>query len=306
MQCDSNLAIADFNEVIRLDPNHVKAYDRRGLVYEERGKKGDYDLAIADFTEVVRLAPNYLTAYFNRGTVYCKKRDYNHAIADFNAAIRIGKFSTEVPKGHPFLPVGNYVTEKSQIVNAQETLKTLKATSSNPSDVQAYESLIKNATKRRFAGRKTSPILGGISGLLLLFGLEKLSEKITGLALLSGKVIGIIWLLSAVLYIFGSRPMIYLTNKRFLHKLKKYSTIDTINDSGDLQKINFLFGYIFLPILAIINTISNYIIPDKMIRLYEKSAKKGGYWKLKDTLIVVYWVFVSLFALFIIIFSLMR
>ena len=51
--------------------------------------RGDYDRAIADYTEVLRLQPKAATAYNNRGLAYYQKREYDRAVADYTEAIRI-------------------------------------------------------------------------------------------------------------------------------------------------------------------------------------------------------------------------
>ena len=45
-------ALADFNEVIRLDPKDAKAYHNRGIAYE---KKGDKAKAEADLEQAKKL-----------------------------------------------------------------------------------------------------------------------------------------------------------------------------------------------------------------------------------------------------------
>ena len=57
-------AIADFTEVIRLDPKAAHAYTGRGGAWSERA---EYDKAIADFTEAIRLDPKDADAYTDRG-----------------------------------------------------------------------------------------------------------------------------------------------------------------------------------------------------------------------------------------------
>jgi tetratricopeptide (TPR) repeat protein len=83
---DTDSAIADFTEAIRLDPNYKHAYENRGTAYQ---KKGDNDRAIADFTEAIRLDSKSAFAYNGRGYAYKNKADYDHAIADFTEAIRL-------------------------------------------------------------------------------------------------------------------------------------------------------------------------------------------------------------------------
>ena len=82
---DYDRAIADYNEVIRLDPIYAKAYCDRGNAWRN---KGDLDRAIADYNEAIRLDPKAKT-YNNRGIASRAKGDLDRAIADYNEAIRL-------------------------------------------------------------------------------------------------------------------------------------------------------------------------------------------------------------------------
>jgi tetratricopeptide (TPR) repeat protein len=79
-------AIADCNEAIRLNHNFAVAYYNRGIVYR---LKGDYDKAIDDYSEAIRLKPDSVNVYIERGHAYDHKRDYDRVIADFNEVIRL-------------------------------------------------------------------------------------------------------------------------------------------------------------------------------------------------------------------------
>jgi tetratricopeptide (TPR) repeat protein len=89
---DHALAIQDFNEAIRLNPNDANFYRNRGAEYYS---ELDYDHAIQDFNDAARLNPNFAFAYYDlgnayagRGVAYANKDDYGHAIQDFNQAIQ--------------------------------------------------------------------------------------------------------------------------------------------------------------------------------------------------------------------------
>ncbi len=59
-----DIALADYNEAIRLDPNEASVYNSRGVAWRA---KQEYDKAIADYSEAIRLDPTYALAYCNRG-----------------------------------------------------------------------------------------------------------------------------------------------------------------------------------------------------------------------------------------------
>ncbi|MDH6083955.1 tetratricopeptide repeat protein, partial [Umezakia ovalisporum] len=59
------------------------AYHNRGVVY---GDQEEWDLAVADYTQAIKLNPNDAGAYHNRGVVYGKLGDINKAREDFQRA----------------------------------------------------------------------------------------------------------------------------------------------------------------------------------------------------------------------------
>ncbi len=75
--------IADCNEVVRLDPEYVRAYVSRGNAY---GLKGDFDRAIESLGKAIELDPNDADAYINRAIAYLHKDDRIRAIADLEKA----------------------------------------------------------------------------------------------------------------------------------------------------------------------------------------------------------------------------
>lgn len=81
-----DLALADFNEAIRLDPKYATAYSSRGNLW---GDRGDNDKAIADHSEAIRLNPKLAPAYSNRGVSWMAKGEHDRALADLNEAIRL-------------------------------------------------------------------------------------------------------------------------------------------------------------------------------------------------------------------------
>jgi len=84
-------AAADFTEVIRISPELAKAHRcrvrrNRGLAYR---KQGEYDKALADYDEVIRLHPTFARAYHDRAMVHAARRDYDRAIEDYTQAVQL-------------------------------------------------------------------------------------------------------------------------------------------------------------------------------------------------------------------------
>ncbi len=132
---NDDLALADYNEAIRLDPKYAPAFIERGLVYE---RKNDVSRAIADFGESIRLDPKGIltsTAYFQRGIIYMQIGDYNRAIADFTELIRRGNAATSLNlRGEAYMKLGQYDRAIAdfdaairQIPNFQEAIKNRAA-----------------------------------------------------------------------------------------------------------------------------------------------------------------------------------
>ncbi|MGK7892694.1 MAG: tetratricopeptide repeat protein, partial [Xenococcus sp. (in: cyanobacteria)] len=114
------LAEADFNKAIELNPQDNKAYNNRGILYSSQGKlelaeanynkaiklypqdaivhynrgllydnQGKVELALADYTKAIEFNPQYAPAYDNRGIVYANQGKLELAEADFNKAIEL-------------------------------------------------------------------------------------------------------------------------------------------------------------------------------------------------------------------------
>ncbi|AKE65017.1 TPR domain protein, putative component of TonB system [Microcystis aeruginosa NIES-2549] len=80
------LALADFNKAIDINPNFALAYNNRGLLYYNLQK---YELALSDYSKAIDINPNFALAYNNRGLLYYNLQKYELALADYNQAIRI-------------------------------------------------------------------------------------------------------------------------------------------------------------------------------------------------------------------------
>ena len=83
-----DLAIAEFNQAIKLNPKYAEAYYNRGNIYNNQGK---YDLALAEFNQAIKFKPKYAKAYYNRGLVYKTQRNIERVISDFEKAAKLYK-----------------------------------------------------------------------------------------------------------------------------------------------------------------------------------------------------------------------
>jgi tetratricopeptide (TPR) repeat protein len=79
-------AIDDFNQLIRLRPNHWAGYRRRG---DARLKIGDFQGAIDDASAAIRIDSQNFGGYWSRSLGYLLLKDYNQALADANTAIQL-------------------------------------------------------------------------------------------------------------------------------------------------------------------------------------------------------------------------
>jgi len=79
-------ALADCNEVIRLDPGYAAAYANRGDVWR---LKGDLDQALNDHDQAIRLSPESIVFYIHRGDLLRYKGDLKRALAAYDQALRL-------------------------------------------------------------------------------------------------------------------------------------------------------------------------------------------------------------------------
>lgn len=79
-------AIADFSQVLAIDPQSAAAYNERGAA---RAAKGDLDGAIKDYTQAVTINPELAAAFEGRGNAKTARNDLDGAIADYTQAIRL-------------------------------------------------------------------------------------------------------------------------------------------------------------------------------------------------------------------------
>jgi tetratricopeptide (TPR) repeat protein len=96
MEGNWNNAIAEYNQVLSLDPNYVPALNNRGRAFYN---KGELELAQADFNRAIQLAPRDPLGYCNRAAVYSEQGELDRAIADYTQALRLDPAYTNALNG---------------------------------------------------------------------------------------------------------------------------------------------------------------------------------------------------------------
>jgi len=81
-----DIALADYNKALALNPNNARAYINRADVYKERK---EFDLALADYNRAIEIDANFAGAYASRGIFYMARKKWDLALADYNRAISI-------------------------------------------------------------------------------------------------------------------------------------------------------------------------------------------------------------------------
>jgi tetratricopeptide (TPR) repeat protein len=102
-----DLAIHDYSEVLKTDPQSWAAFDGRGVAY---AWKKDYDQAIADYDSALAIRSNDATTYYNLGLAYDGKRDEQTALRKYNMAIllRTNYPQAYVMRGHIYARMKDY------------------------------------------------------------------------------------------------------------------------------------------------------------------------------------------------------
>jgi len=79
-------AIEDYNECLKLKPDHYKALNNRGIAKKNIEL---YNEAIADYNHSISLKPDYEDAYTNRANVYRKLGDFQGALNDYDKSLSL-------------------------------------------------------------------------------------------------------------------------------------------------------------------------------------------------------------------------
>ena len=152
---DFEKAIAEFKEVLKLDPKNVHAYNNIGIAYFRTGNLdqaiayytkaidlgiadanmyffrgqmyGKYQQedakAIKDYTKAIELQANFSRAYLNRALSYSMLKEHDKAIADYNKMVEIRPADLKVivdNRARQYFEKGDYAKAWADVDKAKE------------------------------------------------------------------------------------------------------------------------------------------------------------------------------------------
>ena len=124
-------AIRQYQEAIRLKPDYAYAHDTLGTAL---GRKGQTDEAISQFQEAIRLKPDYADAHYNLGIALVMKGQTDEAISQFQEAIRLKPDEAEAHNN-----LGMALGEKGRIDEAISQFQ--EAIRLKPDEAEAHNNL---------------------------------------------------------------------------------------------------------------------------------------------------------------------
>ncbi|TAJ35213.1 MAG: tetratricopeptide repeat protein [Reyranella sp.] len=132
-------ALADYSEAIRVDPKGSLAFLGRGVLLASR--KRSYDRAIEDFSRAIELEPKNADAYIARGNAYSQIGDNGRAIADLDKAIAIAPDDAQayVVRGLAYNRRNEIAPALRDYTKALEIDPRIAAALANRAAIYAYE-----------------------------------------------------------------------------------------------------------------------------------------------------------------------
>lgn len=102
------MAIVDYSQSIKLNPNYPEAYDNRAYTYMIME---NYAMALPDLDKAIALRPDYVHALMNRGDIYNYYYNVDHqkALLDYNRVVAMGSsvYRSTPVCGHRIIAIDN-------------------------------------------------------------------------------------------------------------------------------------------------------------------------------------------------------
>lgn len=116
---ENDAALKDFSKAIQLNPNNSQAFEMRGSVYLVIG---NYRQGIGDFTTALQRTPGSARIFVERGSAYLAAHQYDYAIDDFDAAERL----QHIDPWMLYLRSAAYGAKKNHVRAIQDLEKAIK------------------------------------------------------------------------------------------------------------------------------------------------------------------------------------
>lgn len=132
-------AITAYTRSIEIQP-HPYAYNNRGVVYYDKGEKGDKENAFKDYEQAIRLKPDYADAYAGKAYFYDNrgdKGDKKNALENYKKAIELGYTTANI-----YVNVGDIYYYDNELKDHEKALINYnKAVDLGYKNVNTYRSM---------------------------------------------------------------------------------------------------------------------------------------------------------------------
>lgn len=117
-QSDNRDAIIDYNAALKLNPDLVEIYSKRGML---KGRIRDFRGTLRDCEKMIQINPEHAFAYNNRASAKANLGDVQGAIDDFNKAVEINSeyIMAHVNLGEIKMQIAESKTDEGDIVETQ-------------------------------------------------------------------------------------------------------------------------------------------------------------------------------------------
>ncbi|HLF76873.1 MAG TPA: protein kinase [Dehalococcoidia bacterium] len=133
-QKNEDLALENYNKAIALDPSNASFYTGRGNVHRALGKP---DLALADYNKAIALNPKEGEPYNGLGNLHYDAKRFEQAIQEYTRSIDIDPTDSVVYRNR-----GNAYRAVGKIELARADFEKAKAVAKTPDDVQRSQMLL--------------------------------------------------------------------------------------------------------------------------------------------------------------------
>jgi tetratricopeptide (TPR) repeat protein len=110
-------AIADFTELLEVEPWNCAVYFDRGLIQH---RAGSYDAALENYDSAIRWSPPYWEAHFNRAQVLTALGRVEEAVADYDRVLVLhpGHIETLINRGRLHFEMGRFAAAEDDATEA--------------------------------------------------------------------------------------------------------------------------------------------------------------------------------------------